>query len=228
MAAMRVLMCTPEPEEPQPDNPFWWPESPRPDEEAESLEIARAEYRAALLRLKRAAPQQGGAVVSLLGNHEVMNAAGITYMASARSAAAFEDRATAFLPGTALATELSSWPVACIVGDTAFCHATLTLAQVEAGLQAGNAEASRWLLGGSPTGLPPDQLLSRVLITTGMSVLPGYLLWARDRRAGADGLVHKLDARGDAQHLTKIEHRELGELHDVQKHESHEDNKIVT
>lgn len=126
-----------------------------------------------LLRdLKRAAPQQGGAVVSLLGNHEVMNAAGITYMASARSAAAFEDRATAFLPGTALATELSSWPVACIVGDTAFCHATLTLAQVEAGLQAGNAEASRWLLGGSPTGLPPDQLLSR-----GSSKSP---VWTRD------------------------------------------------
>lgn len=114
-----------------------------------------------LLRdLKRAAPQQGGAVVSLLGNHEVMNAAGITYMASARSAAAFEDRATAFLPGTELATDLASWPVACVVGDTAFCHATLTLAQAEAGLQAGNAEASRWLMGGSPTGLPPDQLLS--------------------------------------------------------------------
>ena len=54
---MRVLMCTPEPEEPQPDNPCWWPDSPRPDEEAESLEITRAEYRAALLRLKRAAPQ---------------------------------------------------------------------------------------------------------------------------------------------------------------------------
>ena len=114
-----------------------------------------------LLRdLKREAPLQGGTVVSLLGNHEVMNAAGITYMASARSTAAFEDRATAFLPGTELATELAGWPVACVVGDTAFCHATLTLAQAEAGLQAGNAEAARWLRGGSPTGLPPDQLLS--------------------------------------------------------------------
>ena len=55
--------------------------------------------------------------------------------------AAFDDRATAFLPGSDLATELAAWPVACVVGDTAFCHATLTAAQAEAGLEVGDLTA---------------------------------------------------------------------------------------
>lgn len=118
-------------------------------QEMECLQLLRT--------LKSEAPQQGGAVISLLGNHEIMNAAGITYMASSRSAVAFENRGTAFLAGGSLARELATWPVACVVGDTAFCHAALTLAQVEAGLEAGNAEASRWLLG-SGSRSPPEQL----------------------------------------------------------------------
>ena len=86
----------------------------RGDEELEVLALLRA--------LKREAAAQGGRVITLLGNHEVMNAAGITAYVSPRSAAKFGavDRATAFLPGSELATELAAWPVACVVGDTAF------------------------------------------------------------------------------------------------------------
>eukprot|EP00966_Prymnesium_polylepis_P161486 3732035-Prymnesium_polylepis.1 len=138
------------------------------DRGAQELECLR------LLRtLKQEAPREGGTVVSLLGNHEIMNAAGITYMASPRSAAAFEDRATAFLAGGTLARELASWPVACVVGDTAFCHAALTLAQAEAGLEAGNAEASRWLSGSGPE-LPPAQLFP-----SGQLATPSPL-WSRE------------------------------------------------
>lgn len=111
-----------------------------------------------LLRtLKEQAPLQGGTVVSLLGNHEVMNAAGLTYMASPQAAAAFDDRASAFLVGGMLAAELSTWPVACVVGDTVFTHAALTSGLAAAGLDAANAEASSWLLGRGPK-LPPSSL----------------------------------------------------------------------
>lgn len=129
-----------------------------------------------LLRtLKRQSVLQGGAVISLLGNHEVMNAAGLTYMASAASASAFADRSRAFLPGGDLASELASWPVACVVGDTAFCHGALTLAQVSDGLDVGNAEAADWLLGRSGT-LPPPMLFPRSRTSTPSP------LWSRQVR----------------------------------------------
>ena len=53
----------------------------RGDEELEVLALLRA--------LKREAAAQGGRVITLLGNHEVMNAAGITAYVSPRSAAKF-------------------------------------------------------------------------------------------------------------------------------------------
>jgi len=90
-----------------------------------------------------------------------MNAAGITTMASPQSVATFEaageSRATAFLPGGRRAVELATFPVACVIGDTVFCHGGLTVQQVAVGLEAGNAAASDWLSGrGSP--LPPELL----------------------------------------------------------------------
>ncbi|KAL1518794.1 hypothetical protein AB1Y20_003074 [Prymnesium parvum] len=111
-----------------------------------------------LREVKRSAAACGGAVVSLLGNHEAMNAAGITYMASPRAAAEFEDRATAFLPGSALALELATWPVVCVVGDTAFCHAGLSVDDVVAGVEAINARASSWLRAEHGRSPPPDFL----------------------------------------------------------------------
>ena len=100
--------------------------------------------------LKKEAAAAGGAVITLLGNHEVLNAMGISVYASPRSATAFGDdgeRASAFRAGSELATELSSWPVACVVGDTAFIHGGLTLAQVSGGLGDLNAASSDWLKG---------------------------------------------------------------------------------
>ena len=109
----------------------------------------------------------------MLGNHEVLNAAGITTYVSPRSAATFENRATAFSTGGALARELAEWPVACVVGDTAFCHAGLTLAQVKHGLEAVNKESARWLESDSGT-LPPE------LLWPSTPRSPKSPLWMRD------------------------------------------------
>ena len=114
----------------------------RGDEELQLLRLLRT--------LKKEAAAAGGAVITLLGNHEVLNAMGISVYASPRSATAFGDdgeRASAFRAGSELATELSSWPVACVVGDTAFIHGGLTLAQVSGGLGDLNAASSDWLKG---------------------------------------------------------------------------------
>ena len=114
----------------------------RGDEELQLLRLLRT--------LKTEAAAAGGAVITLLGNHEVLNAMGISVYASPRSAAAFGDdgeRASAFRAGSELATEISSWPVACVVGDTAFIHGGLTLAQVSGGLGDLNTASSDWLKG---------------------------------------------------------------------------------
>jgi len=124
----------------------------RGDEELRLLRLLRT--------LKTEAAAAGGAVVTLLGNHEVLNAMGISVYASPRSAAAFGDegeRASAFRAGSELATELSTWPVACVVGDTAFIHGGLTLAQVSGGLGDLNAASSDWLRGRRLT--PPELLM---------------------------------------------------------------------
>ena len=133
----------------------------RGDEELQLLRLLRT--------LKKEAAAAGGAVITLLGNHEVLNAMGISVYASPRSAAAFGDegeRASAFRAGSELATELSSWPVACVVGDTAFIHGGLTLAQVSGGLGDLNAASSEWLQGrrALPAPLeihPPARSLAR-------------------------------------------------------------------
>jgi len=58
-------------------------------------------------------------------------------------------------------------------GRHSVCHAALTLAQAEAGLEAGNAEASRWLSGSGPE-LPPAQLFP-----SGQLATPSPL-WSRE------------------------------------------------
>lgn len=125
----------------------------RGDEEIELLALLR--------RLKKQAAAHGGAVITLLGNHEILNAMGIAAFASQNSAAKFTNttRANAFLPGGDLAAELATWPTACVVGDTAFCHGGLTIAQVASGLTRGNAAVSSWLL--NHTSPPLELIKSR-------------------------------------------------------------------
>lgn len=123
----------------------------RGSQEAECLALLRS--------LKLQAPSAGGQVFTLLGNHEVLNAIGVTTFVSDAGATAFGDsRAEAFRPGGALATEIAEWPVALVVGDTAFVHGGLTPAVVAAGPAAANAAARSWLRG-EAAELPPPLLL---------------------------------------------------------------------
>ena len=66
-----------------------------------------------LRRLRSQAPASGGRVVSLLGNHEVLNACGImSFVAPGADEAFGPDRISAFRPGSDLAIEMSSWQAA--------------------------------------------------------------------------------------------------------------------
>merc|ERR1719324_2234943 len=82
----------------------------------------------------------------MLGNHEVLNALGVMTYVSPSALEKFPDRERAFLPGMPLAAELATWPVACVVGDTAFCHGGLTKLQALTGFRACNEAAANWLL----------------------------------------------------------------------------------
>ena len=102
-----------------------------------------------LRRLRREAPAHGGAVVGLLGNHEVMNVCGLAdpFVHAAGREAFGPDRRKAFLPGGALATELAECRVAVIVNDSCFVHAHLPADATLEGLDALNDASRRWLLG---------------------------------------------------------------------------------
>lgn len=128
-----------------------------------------------LLRtLKKQAKAAGGRVVTLLGNHEVLNAAGITIYATETGQTAFgENRAAAFAPGGMLASELATWPVACLVGDTLFVHGGVTPSLARDGLASANDIAARWLRGDG--ALPPPLLLPTAGGSGGASPL-----WTRD------------------------------------------------
>ena len=117
-----------------------------------------------LQQLKASAAEQGGQVIPLNGNHEVMNAqgdyryvtpAGIGAFAGvrprsplARSAPPpFEDRAAAFLPGGGYARVLAERDLIAVVGDTVFVHGGVTPAHVGYGIERINRETQAWLRG---------------------------------------------------------------------------------
>ena len=120
------------------------------DDEAELLALIRS--------LKAEAAASGGRFVTLLGNHEVLNAAGVARYATRRGRASFGPKRTdAFLPGTDLAREISEWPLAVAFGDTLFIHAALT-ESVARRLADANDAAARWLRGERRdewSGVPP-------------------------------------------------------------------------
>ena len=128
-------------------------------------------------RLKGEAKDAGGALVALVGNHEIMNAmfdfryvtpaAFTTFEAQlpkageesklAKLEPATWGRAAAFMPGSGkYATMLASRPVIARVGGTFFVHGGILPKHVSYGLARINTDASEWLLGKRST--PPAPL----------------------------------------------------------------------
>ena len=111
----------------------------RGDDEQPMLEL--------LARLQAEAPESGGAVIQLLGNHELMNAAqDFRYVTPASRAAFGGDRAAALSPGGPWAKKLATHATVAIVGDTVFSHAGV-LAPWAARLDEVNQADRCWLDG---------------------------------------------------------------------------------
>lgn len=119
-------------------------------------------------RLKGEAAKAGGAVVAMVGNHEIMNANFDFRYVTPGAFRAFDDvtpknpgvavalanldarargRAAAFAPGGAYAAMLARRPVIAQVGDTVFVHGGVLPKHVAYGIDRINDEARAWLLG---------------------------------------------------------------------------------
>jgi hypothetical protein len=117
--------------------------------------------------LSEKAKARGGAVISLSGNHEVMNVQGdfryvteegfvdfSSYASSARDPALLarvppgsRGRAAAFLPGGPIATKLAERPLTAIVGDSVFVHGGVLPSHTRYGLQRANEQTRAWMRG---------------------------------------------------------------------------------
>lgn len=130
----------------------------RGDDERAILEL--------LETLRTQAAAAGGRVVTLLGNHEIMNALADFRYVTAGGFSDFdftpgmkltapdgtlrpadEARRKAFEPGGPWARRLARFGVAVIVGDTLFAHAGILPQHARYGLTRINREARMWLLG---------------------------------------------------------------------------------
>jgi hypothetical protein len=115
-------------------------------------------------RLAGEARAAGGAVHSLVANHEYLNVNGVYSCVAPCGFEAFEDlaaaaprsaallpyqhgRAAAFSPGGPYARKLAERCTILVVNDTAFVHAGLLPQHVAYGLERLNREARRWLRG---------------------------------------------------------------------------------
>lgn len=125
-------------------------------------------------RLEDEARAAGGAVISLDGNHEIMNvqldfryvtdggfhdfnAVSGTNLADPRLAGVpptARERAASFLPGAPYAKRLAKRDTIAIVGDTLFVHGGVLPKHVKYGLARINHEVSAWMNGDRPA--PPD------------------------------------------------------------------------
>jgi hypothetical protein len=111
-------------------------------------------------RLERDATAAGGAFIMLLGNHELMNAAGDYRYVTDGGRRVFGDRTAALGPGGSYATWLAQHPVVTIVGDTVFSHAGVLPDWVDH-LDDVNQTSRCWLAGqGGPATSPPLALES--------------------------------------------------------------------
>jgi hypothetical protein len=116
----------------------------RGDQEQELIDL--------LDRLARDAAADGGAVIVLNGNHELMNVAGDFRYVTPGGMDAFggaEGRRAAFAPGGPWAKRLATRPIYAIVGDTLFAHGGVLPAHLDHGLERMDREARAWLRGES-------------------------------------------------------------------------------
>jgi hypothetical protein len=105
-------------------------------------------------RLAAEARAAGGALHALLGNHELMNAAGdFRYVTRAGFDAFPMGREAAFRPGGPFARRLAESPVALAVGDTVFVHGGLLPEYARLGLERINERVAAWLSGSGPAPL---------------------------------------------------------------------------
>jgi len=129
----------------------------RGDQDREVLDV--------LEKLETDAKAAGGALLLLLGNHELMNAGFDFRYVTRKSFASFDEfsshagaeaqhvleaergRAAAFAPGAPYALKLSRHLVVAQVGDTLFAHGGVLPAHVDYGLDRINREASGFLAG---------------------------------------------------------------------------------
>lgn len=125
------------------------------------------EILALLERLAEEAEKQGGRVIVLNGNHELMNVAGdlryvteegFTDFAPAGQGSDRSARARAFAPGGPVALKLARRPLIVVVGDTLFAHAGVFPHHVRYGIDRLNEETSRWIRGEAPR--PPELAVS--------------------------------------------------------------------
>ena len=102
-----------------------------------------------LQQLKAEAPAAGGQVVTLCGNHEVMNVLGRAgpFIHALGHTAFGPDRVMAWAPGGKLAKQLAEFPVIAIVGDSVFVHAALPADATHENIEYINSETRAWLLG---------------------------------------------------------------------------------
>jgi len=135
----------------------------RGDQEQEILDL--------LDRLRDEAAAAGGAMIALLGNHELMNVAGDFRYVTPGGWVDFQDagvavpvgvaaldtlpeawrpRAAAFLPGGPYARLLAEQPLAVVVGRTVFVHGGLLPRHIDGGLEQLNHATHAWLLGEGP------------------------------------------------------------------------------
>lgn len=119
-------------------------------------------------KLKEEAPKTGGEVISLVGNHEIMNAQldfryvtdgayrefstttpkdDAMMVSAIKVAANARGRAFAFLPRGPYAELLAKRPAVARVGDSIFVHGGVLPKHVKAGLDSLNAASKAWLLG---------------------------------------------------------------------------------
>jgi Calcineurin-like phosphoesterase len=138
----------------------------RGDDDRATLEL--------LERVAERAAKQGGALIVLNGNHELMNVAGDFRYVSEHSFDAYDEyshswlrfvgaddtggRTAAFAPGGPVARQLAHRPVVVQVGDTLFAHGGVLPQHVRYGLDRINRETSQWVWGARAK--PPEIVMA--------------------------------------------------------------------